>query len=80
MHNFVVKFGKILEIYKRFAGNRVNSLGNVPRRKVEPKFSDLEVMVLSATAEIFGIDSENYLFHRLNNECKEVFPNLITRH
>ena len=24
MHNFIVKFGKILDIFKKFAGNRVN--------------------------------------------------------
>ena len=49
MHNFIVKFGKILDIYKKFAGNRVNVLGNVPRRGVVPKFSDLEVIALSAS-------------------------------
>lgn len=79
MHNFIVKFGKILDIYKKFAGNRVNVLGNVPRRGVVPKFSDLEVIALSATAEVFGIDSENYLFYRLKNECSDRFPHLITR-
>ena len=83
MHNFIVKFGKILDIFKEFAGNRVNDLGNVPgnvpRRGVVPRFSDLEVLALSATAEVFGIDSENYLFHRLKNECADRFPNLITR-
>lgn len=79
MYNFTVKFGKILDIFKEFAGKRVNDLGNVPRRGVVPKFSDLEVMALSTTAEIFGIDSENYLFHRLHNECLQAFPNLITR-
>lgn len=36
-------------------------------------------MTLSTTAEIFGIDSENYLFHRLNIECGKDIPNLITR-
>lgn len=41
MHNFIAKFEKILDIFKEFAGNRVNSLGNVPRRGVVPKFSDL---------------------------------------
>ena len=79
MHNFIVKFGKILDIFKKFAGNRVNALGNVPRRGVVPKFSDLEVLALSATAEVFGIDSENYLFYRLRNECAQTFPHLITR-
>ena len=31
MRNFVTKFGKILEICKKFAGNQVNEKGNVPR-------------------------------------------------
>ena len=79
MHNFIVKFGKTLDIFKKFAGNRVNDLGNAPRRGVVPKFSDLEVLALSATAEVFGIDSENYLFYRLRNECADGLPNLITR-
>ena len=52
MHNFIIKFGKILDIFKEFAGNRVNEFGNVPRRGVVPKFSDLEVLALSATAEV----------------------------
>lgn len=79
MHNFIAKFEKILDIFKEFAGNRVNDLGNVPRRGVVPKFSDLEVLALSATAEVFGIDSENYLFYRLKNECSDRLPHLITR-
>ena len=65
MHNFIVKFGKILDIFKEFAGNRVNDLGNVPRRGVVPKFSNLEILALPSTAEVFGFDSENYLFYRL---------------
>jgi hypothetical protein len=79
MRNFVTKFGKILEICKKFAGNQVNEKGNVPRRGVVPTFSDLEVVALSITAEAFGIDSENYLFNRLNKECPNAIPNLITR-
>lgn len=62
MHNFIVKFGKNIDIFKEFAGNRVTTLGNIPRRGVVPKFSDLEVIALSAIAEAFGIDSENHLF------------------
>lgn len=30
MHNFVTKFGKILEICKKFTGNQVNETGIVP--------------------------------------------------
>ncbi len=79
MRNFIANFARILGICKHFAGNRVNALGNVPRRGVVPKFSDLEVVALGITAEAFSFDSENYLFHRLHKECKGDLPNLITR-
>jgi len=79
MRNFVAKFGIILEICKKFAGNQVNERGNVTRCGVVPTFSDLEVVALSITAEAFSIDSENYLFKRLNSECPGAIPNLITR-
>ena len=79
MRNFVTNFRKILEICKQFAGNQVNEKGNVPRRGVVPTFSDLEVVALSITAEAFSIDSENYLFNRLNSDCPDAIPNLISR-
>ena len=79
MHNFIANFVKFLDIYKHFAGNRVNELGNIPRRGVVPKFSDLEVIALSATAEALGIDSENLLFKRLDAEKGNLLPNLISR-
>ncbi len=79
MRNFMANFFRILGICKDFAGNRVNELGNVPRCGVVPKFSDLEVVALGITAEAFGFDSENLLFHRLRHECKEDLPDLISR-
>ena len=79
MRNFIANFVRILGICKDFAGNRVNELGNVPRCGVVPKFSDLEVVALGITAEAFGFDSENLLFHRLHHECKDDLPNLISR-
>ena len=79
MRNFIANFVRILGICKYFAGNRVNALGNIHRRGVVPKFSDLEVVALGITAEAFGFDSENLLFHRLHHECKQDLPNLISR-
>ena len=79
MRNFIASFVRILGICKDFSGNRVNKLGNVPRRGAVPKFSDLEVIALSITAEAFHIDSENYLFYRLSHECKDDLPHLISR-
>ena len=78
MYNFCAKFRQILDICKRHSENLVNSLGNVPRVGVVPRFSDLEVIALSLTAEALGIDSENYLFHQLSI-CEEELPNLIPR-
>ena len=58
MYNLYTKFVKILEICKQFSENLVNESGNVPRRGPVPKFSDLEVVALSLTAETESIDSE----------------------
>lgn len=44
MHNLYAIFAKILDICKQVAGNLVNGSGNVPRRGVVPKFSDLEIV------------------------------------
>lgn len=78
MHNLYANFVKILEICKNFSINLVNELGNIPRPGVVPRFSDLEVVALSLTAEHLSIDSENNLFDRLK-EYKTEMPNLISR-
>ena len=53
---------KILDICKKFSENLVNELGNVPRRSVVPKFSDLEVTALSLTAESLSKRARYQLF------------------
>lgn len=79
MHNFIVKLGKIPDIFKEFGGNRVDKNGNRPHCGVVPKFSEPEVIALSSTADAFGFDSENYLFKCLDAEKEDTLPNLITR-
>ena len=79
MHNLYTKFVKILEICKQFSENLVNESGNVPRRGPVPKFSDLEVVALSLTAETESIDSEKWLFDYKLQEYKDSIPNLISR-
>jgi hypothetical protein len=78
MYNLYAIFAKYLEICKSFSGNLVNETGNIRRRGVIPKFSDLEVIALSLTAETMSIDSENYLFMQLA-QYKSSFPNMISR-
>ena len=79
MYNLYTKFVKILEICKQFSQNLVNECGNIPRRGPVPKFSDLEVVALSLTAEAESIDSEKWLFDYRLQEHKSKFPNLISR-
>ncbi len=70
MHNLYAIFAKFLNICKQVAGNLVNESGNVPRRGVVPKFSDLEIVALNMTSEVTGIDSESFI-------CKQVAGNLV---
>lgn len=79
MYNLYTKFVKILEICKQFSENPVNESGNVPRRGPIPKFSDLEVVALSMTAETESIDSEKWLFDYKLQEYKDSISNLISR-
>lgn len=53
--------------------------GNLLRPGPKPRFSDIEVVALSMTAECLGIDSENYMFAVLQSDYTEAFPNLISR-
>ena len=78
MHNLYTIFAKILNICKQIAGNLVNESGNVSRRGVIPKFSDLEVVALNMTSEAVGIDSESLLFAKLQEYSIEIH-NLIFR-
>lgn len=70
MCSLYTRFVKILEICKQFSHNLVNEQGNIPRRGPIPKFSDLEVVALSLTAESESIDSGKWLF-----DYKELYEN-----
>jgi len=78
MHNLYANFVKIFEICKHLSKDLVNEHGNIPRRGVVPRFSDIEVVALSITSEAMSIDSESLLFAKLGEYRKE-FPNLISR-
>ncbi len=79
MHNIKTNFDKIIEVIKELIKEEINEKGNYARRGSVPKFSDVEVISLSITSECLGIDSENYLFSKLNNEYRDDFKNLISR-
>jgi hypothetical protein len=79
MHNIKTNFDKILVVIKDILSDEINQKGNYVRRGTIPRFSDLEVIALSLTAKCLGIDSENYLFSKLNKEYKVAFANMISR-
>lgn len=54
------------------ACNLVNESGNIPRRGVVPRLSDLEVIALNMTSEAIVIDSESLLFAKLQDYRKEI--------
>ena len=78
MHNLYAIFAKFLNICKQITGNLVNESGNVPRRGVVSRFSDIEIVALNMASEAVGIDSESLLFAQLQ-EYKIEIPNLISR-
>src|SRR5579875_2882104 len=79
MHNIKTNFDKILVVIKDILSNEINGKGNYLRRGSVPRFSDIEVIALSLTAECLGIDSENNLFSKLRKEYAMEFKNLISR-
>ena len=79
MHNIKTNFDKIIGLIKDILADEINEKGNYLRRGTRPKFSDIEVIALSLTAECLSIDSENYLFSKLNKEYQFEFENMISR-
>lgn len=79
VHNIKTNFDKIHEVLRGILLDQVNEKGNYSRRGTVPKMSDLEVIALSLTAECLSIDSENYLFSKLNTEYHHQFEQLISR-
>ena len=79
MHNIHTNFIKIIDVLKDIIGHEISEKGNYLRGGSVPMFSDIKVIALSLTAEYLGIDSESYLFSKLNNEYLNDFKNLISR-
>jgi len=65
MHDIRKTFDKLLPFIKIFSHNLFQIDGNIKKTGPKPKFSDIEVITLTLTAEILNIDSENLLFKKL---------------
>ncbi|KAA6316757.1 hypothetical protein EZS27_032979 [termite gut metagenome] len=73
MHNLKANFDKMLDICKQFGKEFTHEQGNIPPCGVVPRFSDLEVIALSLTAETLSIDRENLLLIKLSTIIKMIF-------
>ena len=65
MHNLTTNFGRFLDICNQFGKRFTNAKGNISRRGVVPKFSDLKVVALSLTAEALSKGEMNIKISRL---------------
>jgi hypothetical protein len=79
MHNIKKNFDKIRDALKDILSDEINEKGNFTRPGTVPRFSDIEVIALSLTAECLSIDSESYLFSKFNTEYQNEFENMISR-
>lgn len=77
MHNFETNFDKIFSITKSFLKGSFNADYNFQFYPNKPKMSDCEIIAISILRESLGIDSENYLFGKLDSDHLPDFPNLI---
>lgn len=79
MHNLSTNFRLFLDITKSVFKSAVNQDGNLKFYPRKPKLSDCEILALTLAAESIGIDSETYLFGKLNKDYCRDFPHLIHR-
>lgn len=79
MHNIKRNFDKISQTIKSLNLDLFDQWGNIPKPGITPQFSDLEVISLSLTAEYMSLDSENWLFSKINSDFKDDFPHIIDR-
>lgn len=79
MHDIKSNFDKIFQTIKSFDLIDFDESGNVTKPGRTPLFSDIEVLSLIITAEYMSLDSENWLFKKINADYKDDFPHLIDR-
>ncbi len=68
MHNIKANFDKLFDVVKEIIGDEIGTDGNFLRPGPKPRFTDIEVITLNLTAECLSIDSENFLFIKLQTE------------
>jgi len=79
MHNIKSNFDKICQTIKSLNMRTFQEDGNIKKPGIRSKFSDLEVISLALVAEYMSLDSENWLFKKINSDYCDQFPLLMDR-
>jgi Transposase DDE domain len=79
MHVITRIYGQVKETLLNYAQQNFAFDGNHQFYPKKPLFTDLELISLAITAESLQIDSENYLWSKLQCDYKSDFPNLPHR-
>jgi hypothetical protein len=79
VHHIKVTFDKFKDALNQVLGDNTSLLKKTVRSGPKYKFTDIDVIALSLTADYINAGSENYLFAALNSDYKNDFPNLLSR-
>jgi len=79
MHDLRAMYEKSLKIARTVYEDDVDEFGNFFSYPRKPKMNDLEIIALAVCSESASIDSENWLFSKLQKDYSQAFPNLIDR-
>ena len=78
MHDIKSNFDKIFQTIKSLNLSVPDQNGNIPKPERVPLFADLGVLSLVLTAEYMSLDSENWLFKKIDSAYKADFPQSVT--
>lgn len=79
MHDIKANFDKVFQTIKSLELSIFDASGNLSKPGPPPQFSDLEVIALALTCEYISLDSENWLFKKIQSDYASFFPHIIER-
>lgn len=79
MHDIKSNFDKVLQTIKSLHLEVFDQSGNIAKPGPRPEFSDLEVIALTLASEYMSVDSENWLFNKIEADYCDDFVHIIER-
>lgn len=79
MHHIRATFDKIVHALNDVLQGKPPVLRDRVRPGPKHRFTDFDVIALSLTADVIGLNSENHLFAVLCSDYKDQFPTLLSR-